>query len=58
MAMKLNDVDEDAVRPHAEQTARHPRRTQANGGAATRTTVADAAIDLLIEQGVGRGLRW
>ena len=49
--MKLNDVDESAVRRTREQAAGRPRRTQADRSAATRAALADAAIDLLIERG-------
>jgi AcrR family transcriptional regulator len=49
--MDLNYADERVVSRTKARAPRRPRRTQADRSAATRAALADAAIDLLIEQG-------
>jgi len=49
--MNLNDGDKRALSRTRDRAAGSPRRTQADRSAATRAALADAAIDLLIEQG-------
>jgi AcrR family transcriptional regulator len=49
--MKSSDARKRAVSNARDRTAGCARRTQADRSAATRAALADAAIDLLIEQG-------